>query len=205
MSWWTKNRKWVGLLGAAAAAVASGGTASPLLGGLLGSAPAAGGVAAGTAGALGTGASLAGTGLAGAGAAGALGSGMSMAGTGLGAASTALPAMAAAPSFMNAGLTAANGFGNMAAMSSQGGLLSGLGKGVNAGMKGMQIANMMSPQQTPPPTVQPRPPQAPQAPTPVGPGYTPVDNQPPPGFDPNQWALMSPEQKAAFKAQRGMA
>lgn len=203
MSWWTKNRKYVGLLGAAAAAIASGGTASPLLAGLFGSAPVAGGVAAGTTGALGTGAALTGTGLAGA--AGALGSGASLAGTGLGAAATALPGMAAAPSFMNAGLTAANGFGNMAAMSSQGGLLAGVGKGFDAGMKGMQLANAMTPEQGQPPNVQPRPPQAPQAPAPVGPGYTPVHDQPPPGFDPNQWALMSPEQKAAMKAQRGMA
>ena len=67
----------------------------------------------------------------------------------------------------------------------------------------MRLAGGMmnpGPQQQPPP----RSPMAPQAPAPVGPGYSPVE-QAPPGIDPNQWALMSPEQKRALMAQRGMA
>lgn len=76
-------------------------------------------------------------------------------------------------------------------------------KGLSMANQAMQLAGGImnpAPQQKPPMA----PPPQPAPPMPVAPLYSGADT-PPPGVDPNQWASMTPEQKKALMAQRGMA
>lgn len=78
--------------------------------------------------------------------------------------------------------------------------LKGAAGAVNKFARPMMAANQVmgmaqGPQQAPPPPPQP----AQFNPTPVASPYGGLNDQPPPGISPQQWAIMTPEQKRRFK------
>lgn len=108
-----------------------------------------------------------------------------------GAAGAALPAGAMGPVTAGAPLDTAVGVG--AAFDKAMGATNAVGKAY-AGMNAAQ--GMLSP---PPAAPVAPPPQNQFQPTPVSSPYGGLNDQPPPGIDPRQWAMMSPEQKRRFK------
>lgn len=78
--------------------------------------------------------------------------------------------------------------------------LKGAAGAVNKFAKPMMAANQVmgmaqGPQQAPPPP----PPKSQFQSTPVSSPYGGINDQPPPGIDPRQWAMMTPDQKRRFK------
>ena len=183
MSWWTENRKKIALLGGLAALP----FALPALGGLLG----IGGAAAG--------AGAAGAGAAGAAGAGATGAGLGgLLGTAVGEGAVPMAAMAG-----DGAIAASQAMTPLGKAMSMGG--SAL-KGLNAAGTGLQAASMFAPQQGSQRTPMPASPMGQSAPMPLSPLHSSTGPMmAPPGIDPNQWVQMSPEQKKALMAQRGMA
>lgn len=195
MSWWTKNRKVVGpALGLLALNMIPGvgqaisaGLASAT-GGLLGTGAAAGGAAG-----AGIGESLA--------AAKAVGD-ASLASGGLNAALAAEggseAGLAGLKAVADAGLGSASqpigtalSFGDKA--------LTGLGKVGSVMGPTSTAAGLLSPAPQP---MAPPPQQSQFQPTPVSSPYGYGMDMPPPGIDPRQWAMMTPEQKRMFRGMR---
>lgn len=197
MSWWTKNRKKVGLaaglLGGGALMAASGGTAAGLLGGLLPE-------------------FLGGTAAAGSGAAASTLPEALAASKGVGQAAMAtkggIDAAIAAEGGSEMGLAGTKAvsdayFGNAApAVQKTAGLLGRFGSPMSAGQANTALLgmNMLNQGQAP---QQPMPPPPPPAPPPAPSNFAGYGQQPPPGMDPMTWARMSPEDKKRISMMMG--
>ena len=184
MSWWTQNRKFavpaLGLLalnmipGAGQAAASAMGS----LWGMLGAAP----------GSVGVGPAL--------GASQALAAANSAVAGGINAALAAEGGSEAGLAGLDAVAKAKFGQDMAMPIGYAGNALSAVNKVSKPMMAANQVMGMaQGPQQAPPP----RPPQSQFQPTPVNPAYGMGMDSPPPGIDPRQWAMMTPDQKRRFK------
>lgn len=186
MSWWTKNRKKVGLAAGLLGASFIPGAPAALASALGGGSTAAGGL-------FGEGALTA-----------AITPGLSA--TGAGSQAAMLAAQNAGMGLQGAGLTAeaAAGAQGLSQGAQAGGQALGMfargapyaGTAAKAFGTANQAMNLaQGPQQAPPPP----PPPSQFQPTPVNPAYGMGMDSPPPGIDPRQWAMMTPDQKRRFK------